>query len=824
MQRAGTTGRARRIAHGAPLASAALLAAMSSAYGQTASNSELEEIIVTAQKRQENLQDVPLSVLAIGTERLEELNVTKFEDYVKYLPSVSYESNGPGSANIYMRGVVSGGDGNHSASLPSVGVYLDEQPITTIGGALDVHMYDIARVEALAGPQGTLFGASSQSGTLRIITNRPDPSGFDAGYGLDLNTVSGGSEGYLAEGMINIPLNERTAVRMVGWVRHDGGFVDNIPYTRPYPTFGILPDNSKLVEDDYNDADTYGARVALRFDINDRWSVTPAVMGQVQEVNGDFLYDRTLGEIKVSEVRPDFVKDSWMQAALTIEGKIANFDMVYAGAYMFRDIDSAYDYSEYSFWYDTLYGYANYWLDNDGNPIDISQYVEGQDNYTRATHEFRLTSPADQRFRYTVGAYFQRSTHSIEQRYLIDDLADSIEVTGWPDTIWLTQQDRTDQDTAIFGQADYDITDKLTATFGLRYFWVENSLRGFFGYGLGYSDRDPPGPGSDDPRGPGSGEDSCVLRTPFGADGADFEDAPCLNVDKTVKEDDYSIKLSASYKLTEDKLLYATYAEGFRPGGINRRGTLPPYLADWLNSYELGWKTAWAGNRVLFNGAVFYQEWEDFQFPILGLNGLTEIKNAAQAEIWGIEVDLQWQATDRLNLSAAMSYLNSELAEPYCGFTYPGTSNPVAKDPCPDLYDRDDDGDTSDFVDPEAPEGQELPLTPDFKGNITARYEFPVMTYNSYAQGALVYTGERQSSLLTFDREVLGKLPAYTTLDLAAGFGKDGWNAELYIANAFDERGESSRAVECVTAVCGEQVYSYIIYPRTIGLRFSQEF
>jgi outer membrane receptor protein involved in Fe transport len=806
MQRLDATGRARPIAYGAPLASAALLAAMSAAYAQTTSGG-LEEIVVTAQKRQENLQKVPVAVQAISTERLEELNVQKFEDYVKYLPNVSYEGNGPGNSLVYMRGVASGGDGNHSASLPSVGIYLDEQPITTIGGSLDVHMYDIQRVEALAGPQGTLFGASSQSGTLRIITNKPDPTGFEAGYGLDLNTISGGNEGYLAEGFVNIPLNDRMAVRMVGWLRHDGGFVDNVLNTRRYPTSGVVTDNSKLVEDDYNDADTYGGRAALRWDINDSWTVTPSIMGQVQETNGNFAYDRLLGPIKVSELRPDKNNDAWMQAALTVEGKLANFDFVYAGAYMFRDVDSDSDYSDYSYWYDVCCDYGNYWYDNDGNPVDPTQYIEGQDNFTRATHEVRLTSPADQRFRYTVGAFFQRAGRSIEQRYIIDDLADDIEVTGWPDTIWLTQQDRTDQDTAIFGQADYDITDKLTATFGLRYFWVENSLRGFFGYGRGYSSR--------------TGEGACTLRTPFGAAGPNFEDAPCLNVDKTVKEDDYSMKLSASYKLSDDKLIYATYAEGFRPGGINRRGTLPPYLSDWLNSYEIGWKTQWGGN-LRFNGAVFYQEWEDFQFPILGANGLTEIKNAAQAEIWGIEADVVWQATDQFNLTAAVAFVNAELAEPYCGYTVPGTSTPVAKDPCP-VYD--DDGNlTGDFQDPEAPEGQTLPVTPEFKGNITARYEFPVMTYDSYARGAVVYTGERESSLLTFDREVLGKVPAYTTVDLAAGFGKDDWTAELYINNVFDELGETGRAVSCVTSVCGEQVYSFIIQPRTIGIRFSQEF
>jgi outer membrane receptor protein involved in Fe transport len=186
-----------------------LLAGMS-AYAQTTSGG-LEEIVVTAQKRTEDLQSVPLSIQAFSTQRLQDLNIQRFDDYVRFMPSVSYQTLGPGFAAVYMRGVASGGDGNHSGSLPSVGIYLDEQPITTIQGALDVHLYDIQRVEALAGPQGTLYGASSQAGTLRIITNRPDASAFDASYGLEVNSVDGGGLGYLAEGMVNLPINDRAA-------------------------------------------------------------------------------------------------------------------------------------------------------------------------------------------------------------------------------------------------------------------------------------------------------------------------------------------------------------------------------------------------------------------------------------------------------------------------------------------------------------------------------------------------------------------------------------------------------------------------------------
>src|SRR3954449_6262390 len=135
------------------------------------------EIIITATKREENLQNVPISVQALGTRRLDQLNISNFEEYTRQLPSVSYLTAAPGSTVVYMRGISaagSGAEGNHSGPLPQVGSYLDEQPITTIGGTLDVHIYDIARIETLAGPQGTLYGASSEAGTIRIITNKPD--------------------------------------------------------------------------------------------------------------------------------------------------------------------------------------------------------------------------------------------------------------------------------------------------------------------------------------------------------------------------------------------------------------------------------------------------------------------------------------------------------------------------------------------------------------------------------------------------------------------------------------------------------------------------
>jgi len=241
----------------------------------------LAEVVVTAQKRSENLQDVPISIQALGTQKLEEMNVANFDDYVKMLPSVSFQSAGPSFEHTYMRGVASGGDGNHSGSLPSVGMYLDEQPVTTIDGNLNVHIYDIERVESLSGPQGTLYGASSESGTIRIITNKPDPSGFKAGYDLEGNTVDHGGQGYTVEGFVNIPLTEQMAVRLVGWQEHDAGYIDNVHGAVTFPTSGITMDNANMVRSDYNGVDITGGRAALKFNLNDNWSILPQIMGQV---------------------------------------------------------------------------------------------------------------------------------------------------------------------------------------------------------------------------------------------------------------------------------------------------------------------------------------------------------------------------------------------------------------------------------------------------------------------------------------------------------------------------------------------------------------
>jgi iron complex outermembrane recepter protein len=769
-----------------PLA-AALIASIAPSHAEERNEGVLESIVVTAQKRQENLQDVPLSIQALGTAKLEELHVSAFDDYVKFLPSVATQSGGPGFARVYMRGVAAGDNGNHSGSLPSVGMYLDEQPITTIQGSLDIHIYDIARVESLAGPQGTLYGASSQAGTIRIITNKPDPSKFSAAYDLEINSVADGDTGYLGEGYVNLPLSDNAAVRLVGWKRHDAGYIDNVALDRTYPTSGISPVNPR-VEENYNDVDTIGARAALRVDLNDSWTITPALMGQEQKANGSFGFNRELGDLKIAHAYPENSKDRWMQAALTVEGKVGNFDLVYAGSYLDRDVDANLDYADYSFFYDQLLGYGKYFYDDDGALIDPSQFIQGKDRYKKFSHEIRISSPADYKLRFVGGLFMQRQEHIIEQRYLINGMAAVSEVTGWPDTFWLTKQERIDRDYAAFGEVSYDLSERWTLTGGLRFFRAKNSLEGFYGFG------------PTNPYGSSTGEVSCEDPT------TPFMDAPCKNLDKVVEENDSTHRLNLTYRINDDAMVYGTWSRGFRPGGVNRRGTFPPYKADFLTNYELGWKTSWAGNRLRFNGAVFHQVWDDFQFSFLGENGLTNVTNADKATIDGIEMDVDWAVSADLLVSGGLSLLDPKLSENFCQ-QLDENGNQLT------------DCDPADF----APKDTQLPISPKFKANLTARYGFALGSLDAHVQASAVYQGASRSALLPTDEAVLGEQSSYSIADFSASVGKDKWTVELFIDNAFDERADSYRFAQCDTAICST-VYTVANRPRTVGLRFGQDF
>jgi iron complex outermembrane receptor protein len=822
-----------------PVASAVLLALSSpAAMAQEQQATALGEVFVTAQKRSENLQDVPISLESISNESIEQLNIQNFKTYTQYLPTVSTQQSmqtGGGYNLVYMRGVATGGDGQAITSQPSVGTYLDEQPITTIRGNLDVHLYDIARVEALAGPQGTLYGASAQAGTIRIITNKPDPDAFASGYSVEGNYVDGDEFGYVAEGFVNIPMAETAAVRLVGWAKHEPGWIDNVEATRLYP--GNLADpaddvevnNAEFVEDNYNTIDTIGARAALRIDLGDNWTLTPAVMYQKSENEGswgddfnDFIPEAA-GRNKVAHFRDEFYNDEWYQAGLTIEGSINNFDVVYSGNYLNREDEGSTDYSDYSYFYDLNWStgpyagtFANLFVDNDGNYLNRAHSYTADDYYTKVSHEVRLSTPVEKRVRGLLGFFYQKQYHDFHEEFgNIEGLADFMsmnflepESQRFPGVVYLNSMDRTDIEEAVFGQIQFDITDTLELSLGARYFDVENKVHGFFGFGLGFNPGRVPGSSPDDiqPTEPGEPPDGDGVFLPGGAGWSrngewrcpsqeDRKDAPCVNANRSVTESDNVLRVNLGWKAADTALLYATWSEGFRPGGINRNPAVPDYVPDFLTNYELGWKTRWAEDRLQFNGAVFLEEWDHIQVAFQGLNGITQVENGPEAEITGTEMQLEWLPTDNLRLALAGAYYDTELTSDYA--------------PLGEL---------------KAPEGTQLPITAEFKGNMIARYMFPLGGFDAHVQGSLAYEGSRSSDLDIDDAAEFGNLPSNTFLDLTFGIENDKYAIELFLANVTDEDAPLFFDAECAPGVCGPQKYGVIPRPRTWGIRFTQDF
>lgn len=810
-----------------PVAAGILLALASPTL--LAQETTIEEIVVTSQKREESMQKVPISIQTLNSQALSELGLMNFQDYTKMLPTVSTTpalGAGSGFSNVYMRGIATAGDGQATTSQPSVGMYLDELPITTIQGNLDVHLYDVARIEALAGPQGTLYGASSQAGTLRVITNKPVIEEFSSGFGVEGNLVDGDDTGYLVEGYVNVPINDRTAIRLVGWSRHDAGYVDNVLTTRVMPGVAsttaddITIDNSAYAKENYNTQDTIGARAALRIDLNENWTVTPTVMAQKQEGEGswgDDLSNFVSGDNAVAHFSPEFTNDEWMMVGLTIEGRVGNFDVVYSGSYLDRTVDASFDYADYAYWYDSIYTtgyYADLHFANTGPRAVPNQFfptagtrlapvprVNTDDGYTKENHELRISTDPDRRVRGLLGFFFQHQYHDFEQHWDVPGLADIMLMNGgtdprFQDTVYLNSFDRNDHDRAVFGQVSFDITDDVELTVGARFFEPQVTVRGFFGFGLGFT-----------PIWSSNGENRCNLTqgdsgwTPAFNGQTDYKDTPCLNVDKGIAENEHIGRVNVTWNLSDDVMFYGTWSEGYRPGGINRNPSAGEYKSDFLTNWEAGWKTQFLDNTLQFNGAVFYEKWDDFQVAFTGANAITQVDNGPSASVRGTEMQTVWLPTENLRISASVAYLDTQLEDDYVNLDALGNVTRVL-----------------------APKGTRLPVSAKLKGNVIARYMFPMGGFDSHLQGAVVHEGERDSDMDQRDNAIRGGVPAYTTVDLSAGIAKETWSVELFIKNATDEDAPIYLSAQCVATTCGSQNYGVRFRPRTVAIRYTKDF
>lgn len=523
-----------------------------------AANAALEEVIVTATKRAENMQDVPIAISALGGDSLKELNVQTFDEYVQYLPNVVSAGIGPGAREVYIRGSASeqGSVTVSSAqgSAPGVALYLDEMPVSFGARNLDLYAADLQRVEVLAGPQGTLFGASSQSGTVRMITNKPVIGEFEGRVDLGISTTSGGADSNKMEAMINLPLSESVALRMVGFTDNQGGYIDNAqgsftpngdvidrnslgygPYYDDFPlTTSQSINNTALVEEDWNEATYNGYRVGLAADINEDWSVLVQHTSQELDVEGSFLIDPRLGDDKSEKYSPERTQDDFGLTTWTLEGRVSNLDVVYTGGYLDREVDAVVDYTHYNNGgaYVTYYMcsgniYADDTTIETNTCFDPTKTYRDQTENERTTHELRVSTDADNRVRLLGGVYINdvETTSIGEFQYfgagdafsefnqlyygnpdypayqLGNVTVDTPGTTAGteprgPGTVFYNDFTRTEEEIAFFGEIAFDINDRLTASLSARRYELDTQLQGAsnFSFGCRYN-----GAGAADP-------------------------------------------------------------------------------------------------------------------------------------------------------------------------------------------------------------------------------------------------------------------------------------------------------------------------------------
>ena len=807
------------LASASPLAVAPALAEGADAPAPAAQ--EPTEIVVTATKRSESVQKVPISITALGSADLEQHQVASFEDYAKMLPSVSYQSFGPSQSQLYFRGIATGGDGVALGPLPAVGYYIDETPVTTIYGSVDMHVYDMARIEALSGPQGTLYGASSLSGTLRMITNQPKIGHWEGGIDVEGNKFGPGAGGGKVEGFLNVPISDSVAARFVGYYEHDGGYISNTPGCRTYQRTataasagpGIAVGNNPLTVcnsptnapagaliDNYagknqNDVDSAGGRAALKVNLDENWTATPTVIYQHQIAHGTFLYGPEIngaGDLQVHDFTPERNRDEWYLAALTLQGKVANWDLTYAGSYFERWVDTTADYSYFTVAYDQMYSDYTDFADSHGNPIDPTQIFHSHDKYTKLSQELRISSPASDRLRLTAGLFYQRQTDAHIADYIVSGLPDALNptvppVSGGRDTdVYYTNLNRVDRDYAAFGEASYDILPDLTLTAGIRGFIADNTLGGY------------------------SGSQGSLVNTAAADNCAVITAQTCPNIGARNKQSGETHKVSLRWQIDGAKMLYATYSTGFRPGGNNRNAYFNghvqnpgPFAADTLTNYEIGWKTSWFNHKLRFNGAVFLEDWDKIQFSLPGIQGIIYTVNAGKARSEGVEAELAWRMTPQFTLSANGTYVDAKLTTPFCdqvlgcasagGTTYAAT-------------------------------GTRLPVTPRLKLNATARYETRLADYKAYLQAGLNYQSDITTSLRNDYELITGTKAGFATVDFSAGLSRDAWTFDLFITNAFDNRGILGINQSCSASPCLTDVKLLPTKPQEFGVKAGYRF
>ena len=828
---------------------AAVTAALYPGYAAVAqedgsSSGGLEEIVVTARKRSESIQEIPATIQAISQESLAAMGAKAMEDYARFVPSVNVVTYGPGSNTVVFRGAITG-PGYIGQATSSV--YLDEISVTQTGSQPNIRAVDINRIEALSGPQGTLYGSDAQAGTMRILTNQPVMNTFETIFDGEIRGGGESDMSYRGSLVFNLPLVEdRLAMRVVAFNDHDGGFIDNVPGRtadwhgagdRNDPANNKAPagwgtlDNSLSVEERWNDADTYGGRLHLLWEMNDSWATTLSYHFQNTDSGAGNYYDPFVGERQVVRFHNEWREEEFNMASLKIDGDFEFAQLVAAVSYFERDVTGLDDITTYAhYWaanycHDTYYTQAYapyYWANPDtgyvlwwprycqGTTVDgdfFSSYDtrRGPTSDDKWTAEIRLSSQGDT-FDWIVGAFREESRDAWFAPFATPTLGgdgntntfqQSMAARYWewywtnyygtpttfPDSTssWYSQSQTDWEQSAVFGELTWRIADDWALTVGGRYFERSNTQFYLVNH---------PG-GVPGPDGVPVGEpDTAVPETRQQrlANGG-------LPVGREGSEEQFIPKVSLSWNMSDDAMIYGLYTRGKRQGGVNRSRGVPffpnSYESDIMDNHEIGFKSTFAGGSGRFNVTGYYMLWDDYQLELVDpasqpcLDGAGNpdptlppidavcgqpwqnlIANAGQASITGVNVELDYAFNDNWLFGMNYEVLSAQTE----------TEQDLNGDNVPDLV-----------------KGLDLPLVPDSKGSFWLEYSTPVNMFGGedfFIRTQWSYVGSSVSVLEprgTDDANPQFFNPSYTIGDLRMGFIGEDWQFDVFINNLTDE-------------------------------------
>ena len=819
--------------------------------GFAMAQTELEEVVVTARKKTESLQDVPISVSALRESDLEDKGINVFEDYLLQLPSVTAGGAGPGTSTIYIRGLASTTPNLTTAGVaglaPNVSFYLDEQPLAQPGRNLDVYAADMARIEVLAGPQGTLFGASSQAGVVRMITNKPVIGEASANVEVEARFMPGADTGDKVELVANMPLGDSTAARFVAYRDKKGGYIDqvagsiNASQSARFRAAGTVRDNGlpvnssrggfqagadlsgvtlgnavAIVKDDANTLTYQGFRASLAHEINENWDALATVAQQTIDADGVFFVDPNLGDLEIQRYTEDVIEDEFDNMSLTLEGSIGDLEVVYAGAYTDRTSDQMVDYTDYLFvgqylpyyicdYYVTYTTYApgNVPTGTCGAP---NLLVDSTTNLEVTSHEFRINADLNDTTSVTAGV-FASDTELTELNlftypgsvgnditYAANYALTDTSVTGVINNAspgWFSAGPYSEP--VIFFN-DIKRTDKQMGVFGEVSYALSDTSE--LSVGARWYDIEVDFEGSANSsfyNGFGNPDTQ-----QFGSNlSAQYAPGNANGYPDTAQTDGVIGKVTYSWNKSEDTMLYVTMSEGFRPGLLNRpvgssspdgSYTVKPSIeSDEITNYEFGWKAVLQDGALRFNGSVFMVDVSGLQSTIFdpSIVNLFFSDNAADAEIKGVEGDFLYYTDNGFILSGAFSLLDTE----------------ITKSLVP----------TADVV-----VGSDLAFAPGFQANFTARKEWGTSLGNTgHWQAQFNHSRASDSDIMEPNRATQA---SYFLANIRAGVSNDSWTAEMYIDNVFDERAEISN-----TFVFDRQRVA-VIRPLNLGFRYKVKF